>query len=383
MDGYSLQALATNGCAAVLLITLLLNYGRKHITKTKESRLFVIMIVSNLLQCIVETITIVIDGEYFPGAIAVAKLLNSFLFANNIFFSYMWSLYADEKISYNSKHKTAWDKIKPIPAMIIVICAVVNLFTPVFFEITEDNEYKRVGIYLVSYAVTYFYLLLGTINIYMHRKRTEKFTFLPVFTFLLPVCLASLIQYLVQGISLLWAGAAVGLASAYMALLEEGSLTDKLSGVFSRHYLNQYLSTLQSKARISKYLLGIMLDIDDFKSINDSFGHLVGDDAIASAGHVLRKALPENRTIFRYAGDEFVVILPIEELAEIKPLIDKIHYESERYIKKHGKAYRLRFSAGYTTYIQGENVAAFIGRMDSEMYKNKKRQKLTMAKTEK
>ncbi len=369
---YVLQAICTNGCASVLLITLLLNYGRKHNNRNKESTLFVVMLISNLFQCIVETITVIIDGEMFAGAIPLATALNAFLFMNNIVFAYLWFLYADVKINYGNRRKHAWEKLTFIPALLIVICSVINLFTPVFFKITDQNLYERVGIYLLAYVVTYGYLIAGTANIYIHRKRREKFTFLPVFTFLLPVCLASVIQYCVQGVSLMWAGAAVGLSSAYMSLLEEGALTDKLSGLFLRHYLNQFLTTLPNKAKEANYLLGIMLDVDDFKAINDNFGHLVGDDAIAGTGHILRKALPENRFVFRYAGDEFVVITPIDDLSEIDPIIAKIHSEAERYGKKHEKPYDLHFSIGYTTYIAGENPNTFLDRMDSEMYKVKK-----------
>ncbi len=369
---YILQAVATNGCAVVLLVTLLLNYGKKHSSRTKESKLFMLMIVSNLLQCVLETISVIIDKRLFPGAIPIATLINSLLFMNNIVFSYFWALYADVKISYENNSSTTMDKIKFLPALAIIICAFINLFTPVFFRITEENEYQRVGIYLVSYAVTYFYLILGTVNIYLHRKRTEKFTFLPVFTFLLPVCLASIVQYFVPGISLLWAGAAVGLSSAYMSLLEEGALTDKLSGLFSRHYLNQFLTTLPSRARDSKYILGIMMDVDDFKSINDTYGHLMGDDAIVSSGQILRKALPQNRIIFRYAGDEFVAIIPIEDTSEIEAIITKINYETEKHRTRSEKPYKLSFSLGHTTYKPGENPNTFLDRMDAEMYKNKK-----------
>ncbi len=376
---YVLQAICTNGCASVLLITLLLNYGRKHNNRNKESTLFVVMLISNLFQCIVETITVIIDGEMFAGAIPLATALNAFLFMNNIVFAYLWFLYADVKINYGSRRKNAWEKLTFIPALFIVICSVINLFTPVFFKITDRNLYERVGVYLLAYVVTYGYLIAGTANIYIHRKRREKFTFLPVFTFLLPVCLASVIQYCVQGVSLMWAGAAIGLSSAYMSLLEEGALTDKLSGVFSRHYLNQYLNYLPSKAKDSKYLLGIMLDVDDFKSINDTFGHLIGDDAISASGHVLRKALPVDRTIFRYAGDEFVVILPINDMAEVDGIIKRIHEETEKYQLKYEKPYHLHFSLGYTAYIAGENPNAFVARMDAEMYKNKKSNKVNQS----
>ncbi len=373
---YTVQALCTNGAAAVLLVVLLLNYARKRNKKQDEFMLYAVMIFFNLMQCIIEPITVLIDGQMFFGAVTVAKLLNAWLFINTTIFAYLWSLYAGVKVRYGKKRRTVWNYLQALPALGIAVCSVINIFTPMFFEITEENLYVRVGIYPVSYIVTYFYLVLGTVLIYVHRKRVEKFTFLPVVTFLLPVCLASIIQYMLPGISLLWAGSAIGLCSAYISLLDERASTDELSGLFSRHYLNQWLATLHSRARESRYLLGIMLDVDDFKLINDRYGHLAGDGAIMAVGQILRAAITEKRTIFRYAGDEFVIIMPIDAFAEIDPILEKIQNETEKYIRKHDLPYRLHLSAGCTVYNPGEAPNAFIDRMDEQMYKNKEAYKL-------
>ncbi len=370
---FILQAVSCNGCAVVLLITLLLNYRRKHGAQTEEARLFVRMIISNLMQCLVETVTIIIDGKLFPGAIPLAKVLNAFLFMNNINFSLMWALYAEEKMGvHKKKGKTLWDRVKLVPAVLIVLGSVLNLFTPVFFRITEENVYQRVGIYFLAFFATYFYLGVGIVTIYVNRRLTEKSLFLPAFTFLFPVCLASVVQVAFPGVSLLWSGAAIGLASAYMNLLDESAFTDKLSGLFSRHYLNQYLSTLSERSRYSFSILGIMIDVDDFKSINDQFGHLMGDNAIAAVGKILKSAIPDNRHIFRYAGDEFVIIMPVEHPEDAQSILDRIRTETEHFNKTGSRPYRLSLSMGYTIYVHGENPNAFLDRMDAKMYQEKR-----------
>ncbi len=270
--------------------------------------------------------------------------------------------------------------IKLIPAAIIVICAIVNLFVPVFFSITEHNVYVREGMFLVAYIFTYLYLIVGTAIVCMHRKTTEKYNFLPVFTFLFPVVIASVIQFLVQGVSLLWAGAAIGLTSAYMSLLDESSVTDKLSGLYSRHYLNQYLQILSSKTKDTK-MLGLMLDIDNFKSINDTYGHLVGDEAIVNAGKIVRRAINTEKIVFRFAGDEFVVIMPINSEKEIPRIISRIHNITEHFNLNNDNPYNLHFSIGYAMYIQGESPDDFFRRMDMEMYQDKKKNKGELDKT--
>ncbi len=371
----SLQAICTNMMAIVLLVTLVINYRRKHYDKRKEYSCFTWMLISNLVQCVVEATTIVLDGLMFPGAVSLCTVLNAVLFTNNIIFSYLWSVYANYRVRFDMKQHPVWRIVRTLPAVCIILGSIANLWTPVFFSVSESNVYGRnMPLCILPIIVTYFYLFLGTATIYIYRKKTDTSNFIPVFTFLFPVCLASVVQFILPpGISLLWAGAAVGLCSAYMSLLDESASMDKLSGLFSRHYLNQYLTTLPNEARGNKQILGIMLDVDDFKSINDTHGHLVGDDAIMAVGHILRKAVPENRMIFRYAGDEFVIIMPIASQDEIENIIAKIHNITEYYNLTKNKPYKIRFSVGYTLYVPGEDGLPFIDRMDAEMYKIKKK----------
>ncbi len=367
------QAICTNGVSAVLLFSLILNYVRKDHDRKKENTLFLTMLFINLAQCIIETVTLIIDGMDFNGAVILAKILNAALFANNIIFAFHWSLYADTKVGYDKKVRSSMRIIKQIPAFFIVCGAIVNIFHPVFFSVSEDNIYRREWGFTFAFVITYVYLILGTVVICLHRKKMERYNFLPVFTFLFPVFGASLIQYLVPGISLLWAGSAIGLTSAYMSLLDENSVTDKLSGLYSRHYMNQYLSILPNKAKDSKQkFLGLMLDIDGFKQINDKYGHLVGDDAIVTAAKILKRAVTTEKIVFRFAGDEFVVIMPIHSEAEIPKIIAKIHNITEHFNLNYDKQYVLRFSVGYAVYDVSETPISFLERMDAEMYKDKR-----------
>ncbi len=372
---YIFQATSTNGVVVVLLISLILNYVRKHHDNTKENKLFIAMLSVNFAQCIIETLTIIIDGKMFQGAILISTCLNSALFMNNIIFALLWSLYADVKVGYDKKISKFAKTAKVIPAVLIIIGSVSNLFCPVFFRITEENLYIRQWPFFIAFIATYVYLIMGTVVVCMYRKQTEKYNFLPVFTFLLPVFAASIIQILLPGISLLWAGAAIGLTSAYMSLLDEGAVTDKLSGLYSRHYLNQYLSMLPAKAKEGKPILGIMLDIDEFKSINDLHGHLTGDDAIVNAAKIIRRSVATEKIVFRFAGDEFVVMMPINSENEIPKIIARIHNQTENFNLNNDKPYTLHFSIGTAVYIPGESTNDFLERMDTEMYKDKRKHK--------
>jgi diguanylate cyclase (GGDEF)-like protein len=89
------------------------------------------------------------------------------------------------------------------------------------------------------------------------------------------------------------------------------SITDELTGLFNYRYLQQRLDDeIERAKRYSRSLSLLMLDTDDFKKFNDTYGHIAGDQALADIGAVLRTAVREIDVVCRYGGEEFSVVLP-------------------------------------------------------------------------
>ena len=92
---------------------------------------------------------------------------------------------------------------------------------------------------------------------------------------------------------------------------KELSITDGLTKLYnSRHFYNNLQLEMERANRYHRSLALLMIDVDDFKKFNDTFGHLVGDRVLAKTGEVIRNALREADTGYRYGGEEFAVILP-------------------------------------------------------------------------
>ncbi len=102
------------------------------------------------------------------------------------------------------------------------------------------------------------------------------------------------------------------------------AITDSLTEVYNRHFFNEiFPSELERAARYKQPLSILIVDINNFKTFNDTFGHLKGDDILKETARLLRAQLRSADTIARFGGDEFVVILPatdLEVLGRLTPL---------------------------------------------------------------
>ncbi|NOR57802.1 MAG: diguanylate cyclase [Sulfurimonas sp.] len=154
--------------------------------------------------------------------------------------------------------------------------------------------------------------------------------------------------------------------------------TDILSGLFNRRYFSEISQEYFAKAKENEGRLSIvLLDLDKFKSINDSYGHQAGDDVIKEAANILIKLSRENDTVARYGGEEFIILLPETNLYEALTLAEKIRstIESREIISSEDEILHVTTSIGVAQVdtVNDENISRTIQRCDNALYKAKQR----------
>lgn len=112
---------------------------------------------------------------------------------------------------------------------------------------------------------------------------------------------------------------------AYNRELETIAMYDSLTGLANRGYLNEYLTQKFEEAYEQQKILGVeLMDIDHFKSYNDTFGHLTGDICLESVGKVLRELCDDRVFCARYGGDEFMIVYSDMNVKEILNVAETI-----------------------------------------------------------
>ena len=363
-----------NGTAILLLSVILFSVKKPLQHGLFKEKLYYGMIFLNMLLCCIETATFVVDGSMAYGHRTLSIALNVLLFICNIIFAFVWVIYADCKLFADMKRIRRIYPFVALPAVLTISACFINLATPVFFTIDQNNIYHRTDLFIIPYAVTYFYLAYGVILIYSYRKKVEKYLFLPAVLFMLPIIIGSLLQYFNYGYSLVWLGTSIGMIALFINVQHEASYVDALSGLFNRQHLNNILLTHSMKKDAANTLAGIMLDIDSFASINNEFGHAVGDHAIAAVGKMLLKAVGDKGIVCRYGGDEFVILMHVSSEKEITDMIDIIQEQEALFNESDEIPYQINFSIGHSTYhSKHESISNFLKKIDAFMYADKKR----------
>jgi len=148
---------------------------------------------------------------------------------------------------------------------------------------------------------------------------------------------------------------------------------DVMTGLLNRYSLNARLELELRRAIEEKAVLaGMMIDIDEFKSVNDSFGHLVGDDVLRAVGDALRACLRREDFAGRYGGEEFFVILPGSGMEAALAIAERIRATiAAADVAVGGAKVSVTASIGVAPYADGDAVADWVGKADAAMYRAK------------
>lgn len=375
------EIIAANGTAILMMWFLLICRRKNRENLHTEDKIYDGMVVVNLLGALFETVTFLVDGRIFPGGRAINHIFNSLCFIGTVSIGLLWVLYVDLRIYRNYKRTAKKIGIVMIPWLVEVVIVVCNLFgTGILFKITESNVYQRSSGAVIGYVSLVIYFIYSVFLVCHSKKEGINLSFFPVEYFVGPCVAGVFIQFFFYGITSSWVSVAIALTFVQMQSYAENLYTDELSGLYNRRYFNAVLAEKEKLDRRS--LHGIMMDLNDFKSINDNLGHNVGDHAICTMGNILFRSIPDSGMAIRYAGDEFIVLLLGVDKEATASTMKEINNKLSEFNDSGAEPFRLSVAMGCAEFEEEDDAESFLTRMDERMYAEKRKYHLNHGKAD-
>ena len=368
------EILVANGTGAFLVLFLLLYRIRIAQTNQFDEKAYNFMLIVTFIATINETLSFIIDAR--PGFIfhILQYISNTISSASSGIIGYCWCLFVEYHIHRNFERIKKKSQILAIPLIIITILLIINLFgNGIIFSISEKNKYMRGLFSYVIYVAVFFYYIESIWTVKSAKNDSILVEFFPIYYFVVPCMIGTIIQGLFFGIAVGWLCVAIAFILIYIEFQISNSFIDDLSGLYNRKYMNHYLNKLQSNK--TKHVYGFLMDINEFKAINDTYGHLKGDHALIEFGRILQHSIDKDSVAIRMGGDEFVIFAKLQSDTEAVKLKKRIENNVRQFNIHSKEPFHLSFSIGIAKY-NGKNIDTFLSAMDDSMYEAKNMHRL-------
>ena len=361
--------LSTNFIGLLLVFSVVFNGTQIIHASTAEGGTMRTISFLAALACITDPITALVNSR--PGAwfYRVGMISNSILFLCGTAAIWSWTIMMEHHLFGGLRRVRA--VIIAVPNAVMTVLMFVNFFTPVIFRLDENNTYQRCGGYFLVVLAELGYVVYALYRYYQARKEGGILKFFPVRNFIIPLTAGIIVQTIFFGISVIPASSAVAYVSILVSLMNEKIYRDNLTGLYNRAYLDDILARLHK--RHARPLAGVMIDLNGFKEINDGFGHLTGDEALIDAAGILNRAVGAQGSVIRYAGDEFILLLNLQDSVKIQECLARVKEETDHFNVVGGRPYQLSMACG-TSMLNPETTSAedFLNTIDHQMYEAKR-----------
>ena len=338
-----------------------------------HNRVFRYLTLCVLFLLVLESLTWVLDGGGTETLILCNQVVTILLFLLTPIPALLWTLYVQTQLFHDEKALRLPLLIYGIP---IGICEFLTLSTPLthwMYYFDTSHVYHRGPWYPLLALLSILPLITSVIAIWVHRSRISRKAAWMLTLFSAITLISSLAQVLFYGIAVIWSSITIALLVAYTNVQNDQVYLDHLTGLFNRRQMDIHLSDRVRMAKDGRPLACILLDIDQFKQVNDRLGHVAGDEALVDAATILQSSIRKGDFLARYGGDEFVILTDIDNEQTLNMLLLRIQQHARAFNETQNRAYAIRFSAGSAVYRpeSGWNEQTFIRSVDTLMYQNK------------
>jgi diguanylate cyclase (GGDEF)-like protein len=377
------EYIEVNMIGIVLLLTMFLfNRKKEGSVRNREQKYFTRMLILNILILLADIGIYLLRGHGTPALIALNHVFCASYFAMHLWFCYNWGMYVLAKICPRHRSDLPERRIMLFPAAVNTVIAAVSPLTGWLYSLSETNVYKRGPLIWLPFTAAILYWALCIFIIMREKKyptkNSEPGEYRLLLLFPLPLVVGNILQMCFYGLSIVWVCSVISMLIIFIDIQNDQLSRDMLTGLYNRRETNIQLIWEINHLHSAKDLLFIaMLDIDHFKKINDTYGHLAGDRALSLVAGILRMKCRKTDFISRFGGDEFLLIGHVKEKRNVDMIVQRIENALDSAGKAQHLSYSLSVSVGYTVLRPGDEVTvdSALNEADRKMYEVKRSRK--------
>ncbi len=365
----------------LLIIILILIYGRKIFIKDFEQRVYNTLLITSTIELISDCGTWIFDGMNFFGVIPLLHFCTFIFYMTTLAVCILWVVFCDS-IIFNCNHICMRHIFYFIPLVIYAILILSSIKTNWIYYYDEYNVYHRGQFYFISVLFITLYILCSIfIILYYGQKKNwvQRHDAYSLLIFIVPPLASVIIQGMFYGLSL---PISISISMLLVFFQRQSALitTDPLTNLNNRRVYEQYVEQKLHNTFDKHILFLLMIDADNFKQINDTYGHKTGDVALITIANLLRNCCDSTDCLVRLGGDEFVIVGERQHIKEMNELIESIYNSVENENKTSESPYALSLSIGSSIYnsLEHPNVDALLHSADKHMYEVKHNKKNNM-----
>lgn len=353
----------------ILLATVLACNSWRIRDRSYENKVLLCLIVFGIVSCLVDSLTWYLNGTPGDTVRVVLYLSNGWLYFANVTASALWIFFIARHIGHRLSFAHRAVIILPLLAALAIL--IVNPFYPIAYSFDAANVYTRGPGYSLFNAVVLFFLCDG-LGIYLYAKlHGGMLKYFPVWVYTTPIAIGALVQHAHYGVSMIWPCIAISIAGVVASLQNELMFRDKLTGLSNRFYFD----SLKERVPLSRAssIGAMMVDLNNFKLINDIHGHSVGDQALKDAAAVMVDAVGTDGTVIRYAGDEFIILVNTQSEDVMDGFVDAVKDGFNDFNEASSGPYKLSASIGVGIFdLREQSMDEVMNEIDTRMYRSKR-----------
>ncbi len=365
------------------LLAMLLQKDIKRLARQGKQRLYDQALACQIFYLLADSVWVLVDGNVIRKNETSMGIINCIVYILLIVGAYTWYLYSEAVQKGVAEYKKIRSRFFEILGIVAILFEIFSFLLGKGYWVDNEGVYHHLGLFLFVMSLPFVYLITGSVKAFFRafEKETssEKRELVQAGVYPWAFLLFGLIQVFLYRVPVLCFGCSIAMVNVYVNNLFNMISADSLTQLNNRSQLQRFLSGAIRSSEKKQDLYVVMLDIDFFKVINDTYGHVEGDRALIVMASVLRGACgTEKNDIFisRYGGDEFAMVIRADSDEEIEGILHRMSQSLEEKVMEQNLPYPMRFSAGYSRFLgEGDTMTACLNRADTEMYKVKKEHK--------